>query len=64
MHQPAVAPSLPRDTVPCPQCGHPETTRYLWPDDPDRAIFRHDHPETRVCGSCRYVWWPDEECAA
>lgn len=61
MSQPATALPLPPDIVPCPQCGRHDTLRFSWPDDPARAIFSTEHPETRVCGDCRYVWWPDED---
>jgi RNA polymerase subunit RPABC4/transcription elongation factor Spt4 len=48
---------LPPNAIVCPECGSPDTARYKWPDDPQSKIFSMNHPDTRVCVDCRYVWW-------
>ncbi len=50
---------LPPDAILCPQCGSPDTARYKWPGDPQSQVFQRNHPNTRVCVDCRYVWWND-----
>jgi len=60
MSRHAHAYKLPPNAVACPHCGSPDTAKYKWPDDPQSEIFSHDHPDTRVCVDCRYVWWPEQ----
>jgi hypothetical protein len=45
--------------VPCPECGSPDTAKYKWPTDPQSELLKLNHPETRVCIDCRFIWWND-----
>jgi RNA polymerase subunit RPABC4/transcription elongation factor Spt4 len=59
MSQPAR--KLPPNAIVCPHCGSPDTAKYKWPDDPQSKIFQAEHPDTKVCVDCRYVWWSDSQ---